>query len=616
MLEAALGYAAKGWRVFPVKPEGKVPLTSSGLKDATTDEETIRAWWAKWPTANIGYATGNGIVVVDIDELGSWTDLLDEVDEVAPDTSRVATSRGWHLFFRTTAAIRNSAGKLREGIDIRGDGGYTILPPSHHEHGHVYAWEKNGIPDELPAWLLERLTAEPKPAPKSVDRSKELPPGDDAPYGRKALEAEAAIVAGAQEGYRRDRLNTAALKLGGLIAGGALDETEVSATLADAARLTGLPEREIETTIANGIADGKASPRSAPEPARPRPSRAGHAPLRHPEANGIADALRPSRHLDGWEFVFSVPETVPAIWGERQTVAWAKGEGLFIVGPDGVGKTTLLQQLMLGRIGLRDSLLGLPIERAPGRVLYLSCDRPRQAANSLRRMVSAKDEAALRDRLAVWRGPLPVNPGDPKQPPRALLDWIRSEFGDVSDVYVDSLKDIALDLSKDETGSRVNLALQELIAEGIETVTNHHQRKEQQGGGKPKRLADVYGSRWLTAGQGSVVLLWGEPGDAIVELSHLKQPVDVFGPVNVMHDHSIGSSTVHEPTDLLASLAAAGAAGLTPADAARLLFSDPAPDRNLIERARRRLNQYVTTGLAVVTKDDEGAAHYALKEAR
>jgi replicative DNA helicase len=322
----------------------------------------------------------------------------------------------------------------------------------------------------------------------------------------------------------------------------------------------------------------------------------------------VADVRpHPARHLNGWDFVFSVPETVPAIWGEGQTVVQAKGEGLFIVGPDGVGKTSLMQQLMLGRIGLRDSLLGLPIEEAAGRVLYLSCDRPRQAASSLRRMVSAKDEAVLRDRLAVWRGPLPINPLDS---PRALLDWIRAEYGDVSDVYIDSLKDIALDLGKDETGSRVNLALQELIANEMETVTNHHQRKQQQGGGKPRTLADVYGSRWLTAGQGSVVLLWGEPGDAIVDLSHLKQPVDVFGPLKVLHDHDLGRSSVDEPVDLLAALRAAGGEGLTPAEAATVLFPSETPSRNLTERARRQLERYVADELATLWKDELGASHY------
>src|SRR5206468_7156018 len=86
--------------------------------------------------------------------------------------------------------------------------------------------------------------------------------------------------------------------------------------------------------------------------------------------------------------------------------------------------------------------------------------------------------------------------------PRALGTFAKEL--DVGCVFIDSLKDVALDLVKDETGSRVNAAFQDLIAEGIELVVLHHQRKQQAGGvSKPKSLADVYGSTWLTAGAGS-----------------------------------------------------------------------------------------------------------------
>jgi hypothetical protein len=64
-------------------------------------------------------------------------------------------------------------------------------------------------------------------------------------------------------------------------------------------------------------------------------------------------------------------------------------------------------------------------------------------------------------------------------------------------VAIDSLKDVALDLTKDEVGSRVNAAMQSLVAESIEVAVNHHQRKSQAGGGKPRNLEDVYGSTWL-----------------------------------------------------------------------------------------------------------------------
>src|SRR5690349_19894175 len=68
-----------------------------------------------------------------------------------------------------------------------------------------------------------------------------------------------------------------------------------------------------------------------------------------------------SRVLDGAAFIRSVPDTVPAIWGRDGSVLWAEGEGLMLVGPDGVGKTSVGQQLVLSRIGVRGSLLDLPV---------------------------------------------------------------------------------------------------------------------------------------------------------------------------------------------------------------------------------------------------------------
>lgn len=282
MLAAALEYAGKGWPVFPLKPRDKTPGTKHGLKDATTDEATIRKWWQNEPAANIGFATGNGVAVVDIDELGSWTDLLEDEKAPDPDTSRVETSRGFQLFFRTTATIRNSAGKLRPGLDVRGDGGYVVLPPSVHPSGHVYRWDRNGAPLDMPAWLHELLTAKPKHVQRL--RPADQLPGDETPYGRAALEAETAIVAGAIEGTRNDRLNTAALKLGSLVAGGELDEHDVRRELLNAALTAGLSELEATNTIKSGMSKGLSQPRNAP-PGRqqqPRPLAAVPAPAQEP----------------------------------------------------------------------------------------------------------------------------------------------------------------------------------------------------------------------------------------------------------------------------------------------------------------------------------------------
>ena len=101
------------------------------------------------------------------------------------------------------------------------------------------------------------------------------------------------------------------------------------------------------------------------------------------------------------------PVDVPTIWGTKETVVWAAGEGFFLVGPDGVGKTTVAQQLVLARLGLRDELFGLAVASDNGRVLYIAGDRPRQAQRSFRRMVSEKDANVLRERLVVWKGPPP-----------------------------------------------------------------------------------------------------------------------------------------------------------------------------------------------------------------
>ena len=71
----------------------------------------------------------------------------------------------------------------------------------------------------------------------------------------------------------------------------------------------------------------------------------------------------------------------------------------------------------------------------------------------------------------------------------------------------------------------------------------HHGRKANADNKKPNTLDDVYGSAWLTAGMGSVICLWGKPGDSLVELTHLKQPAEAVGPMMVLHDHATGRST-------------------------------------------------------------------------
>jgi replicative DNA helicase len=211
-------------------------------------------------------------------------------------------------------------------------------------------------------------------------------------------------------------------------------------------------------------------------------------------------------------------------------------------------------------------------------------------------MVTEENRDVLRERLLVWKGPLPFNI---TESPSSLARFVREHGAGV--LFVDSLKDVAVDLIKDEVGSRVNQAVQELLADGVEVCLLHHQRKQQAASGSPKptRLADVYGSRWLTAGMGSVVLLWGDPGDLIVEFRHLKQPAEEVGPLTLVHDHDRGVTSVETQVDAFDLVRNAGAAGVTAEAAAEVMFTTEAPSRNEIKKARRRLEKLAEKGLVV-----------------
>lgn len=252
------------------------------------------------------------------------------------------------------------------------------------------------------------------------------------------------------------------------------------------------------------------------------------------------DGRSESRALAGDEFIFDSAEGPTALVGHAGAPIIAEGEATLFVGGDGVGKSTLAQQVAIARIGLRHNWLGYPVEEAKGTLLYLAMDRPRQVQRSLSRMVGEPDRAILANRLAVWCGPLPI---DPLSSSHALADWIEDEFDDVSDVVIDSYKDLAPGLSDDLVGTQVNLAMQEVLARGMLWLGIHHQRKLAQDATKQPTLHDVYGSRWLTAGVGSVFLVLGDAGDTTVTLQHAKSPMLPVGPILVRHDHARGSSS-------------------------------------------------------------------------
>jgi hypothetical protein len=174
--QMALAYARRGLYVFPCRAGGKEPATSNGCKDASVDCELIAHWWYQHADYNIGVATGarSHIFVLDVDnhDADSGPDnganaeaelkKLEAEHGALPPTIESVTPRGRHIFFDWPGhAVRNSAGKLGPGLDIRGEGGYVVLPPSIHPSGRAYAWSVDSASTFAPPppWLLTKIAS-------------------------------------------------------------------------------------------------------------------------------------------------------------------------------------------------------------------------------------------------------------------------------------------------------------------------------------------------------------------------------------------------------------------------------------------------------------------------
>ena len=140
MKDHALQLAAAGWRVFPVKAGGKSPMTGHGFKDSTSDSAVVENLWAVRPSANIGLACGDGLVVLDVDRKGKKDGFkaleavglseskLDGLNTYSVDTP----SGGRHYYFRTSEDVKSRVDVLGRGsgVDVRGSGSYVVAPPS------------------------------------------------------------------------------------------------------------------------------------------------------------------------------------------------------------------------------------------------------------------------------------------------------------------------------------------------------------------------------------------------------------------------------------------------------------------------------------------------------
>jgi hypothetical protein len=251
-LDAALALSAVGIPSFPVRAD-KAPACASGFKAGTRDANELRELWHRCHAPLVGVPTGSASVLdaVDIDPRHGGDGWLERNRQRLPPTRTHTTrSGGLHLLFKHEPGIRNSAGKIASGVDVRGDGGFIVW------------WPAVGLPVAVdgplapwPAWLLRELLP---PRGAVTPAHLVLPAERDAArhYAVRALRRAVERVASAPEGARNETLNAETYSLARFISTGVLTPGEVADPLAIAAYHAGLTQTETAKTLASALRAG------------------------------------------------------------------------------------------------------------------------------------------------------------------------------------------------------------------------------------------------------------------------------------------------------------------------------------------------------------------------
>ncbi len=361
----------------------KRPVTQHGFQDATHDAVEIQRQFASPGAAMIGVPTGDtsGFFCLDLDVKngGGGLEWLAANQHRLPDTRRHKTrSGGVHLLFAMPQGriIRNSAGRIAAGVDVRGNGGYIIAPPS-----PGYLVDEAMAPAPAPAWLLDLIDPPKAPeAPRPAPAPRQS--GDGTRYGMTALDNECQAILSAADGAKHDTLNRAAFSIGGLVAAGELIEGPAFAALASA--LAGIRHRcedypAAQKTLAGAFRAGMAKPREAPprlvrriveeyRETRPEPP-PRDAPPDHwsaepdPDVGLEPEKVAPNIKLTGLPLIY-FQDVKPALKSEDFI------EGLLIkaamsvtYGPSNCGKTFFMADLAL-HVALGLEWRGREVERA------------------------------------------------------------------------------------------------------------------------------------------------------------------------------------------------------------------------------------------------------------
>jgi predicted P-loop ATPase len=300
-MTSAIALARGGFRVFPIydllsskrctcgnakcPSPGKHPRIEGGLLSASADEKIVSSWWRRqrWGESNIGivtglYALGKCLLVIDVDPRHGGTEALAALEQrlgALPDSVRVHTGGGGlHIYLQSGVEVRNSSSRLGPGIDVRGEGGYVLAPPSTHVSGGVYAWDEGGdllncpVAEIPPAWLATCLE-ERAGAAAGARRRREAP----AEGGLPIIEGDRNNHLTRVAGTLRRQGCTEQVILAALLAENsdrvALDEAEVKAIAASVARYApgdawkAMPTAPVPAAAAGAEAQGPASAASA-----------------------------------------------------------------------------------------------------------------------------------------------------------------------------------------------------------------------------------------------------------------------------------------------------------------------------------------------------------------
>ncbi|MFN9790788.1 MAG: bifunctional DNA primase/polymerase [Holosporales bacterium] len=248
---AAAAYADLGWSVIPVARQSKKPLVKwKSFQQTPPNTALLEEWRQHYATANIAVVTGrvSNLLVIDIDDeqaVPALEQAVGIVDILALPVPTVKTGRGWHLYFQYPDAhtIRNATGIVPH-VDVRGESGYVILPPSVHNSGHLYQWQAGKSIWDIP------------PPPLDAPWLRLLVPVPSTFKKKGSIEAILHDLRQAQNGHRNDALNKVAFALGRYVSKGKVSAREAEDMLRQQAQQLGLPDAEATATLHSGLTAG------------------------------------------------------------------------------------------------------------------------------------------------------------------------------------------------------------------------------------------------------------------------------------------------------------------------------------------------------------------------